>query len=171
MQHGLIAAQIAFALVLLVASGLMIRTFQSLLDVDPGFVAPDDVQTVSVFLPEAAVPDFTQAVRLFEQMQDALGPVAGVESVGFGSRVPLENGPSAAFFTESSALPEDIAPPASEFRYTSTQYFATLGTPLVAGRTFDRADHHDAREVAVVSESFARREWGTPRTRSVSACA
>src|SRR5690606_21185814 len=68
-HHGLIAAQVAFALILLVASGLMLRTLQSLLDVDPGFVAPDEVQTVSVSLPEGAVPDFARAVRMLERMQ------------------------------------------------------------------------------------------------------
>ncbi|NLG63751.1 MAG: FtsX-like permease family protein, partial [Candidatus Cloacimonetes bacterium] len=88
-HHGLIAAQVAFALILLVASGLVARTFQSLLDVEPGFVAPDAVQTVSVSLPEGAVPDFPRAVRMFHRMQDAIGSLAGVESVGFASRVPL----------------------------------------------------------------------------------
>jgi putative ABC transport system permease protein len=162
-HQALIIAQVAFALILLVASGLMIRTFQSLLDVDPGFVAPDEVQTVSVFLPEAAVPAFPRAVRMFEQMQDAIGSLSGVESVGFTSRVPLAvgGGPIAGFFVENSALPEGVAPPPSDLRYTSPRFFETLGTPLVAGRTFEWADHHEARHVAIVSESFARREWGT----------
>jgi predicted permease len=161
-NHGLIAAQVAFALILLIASGLMMRTFQSLLDVDPGFVAPDEVQTVSVTLPPAAVPEFARAVRMFEQMQDAIGSLAGVESAGFASRVPLTDGPKTGFFVESSELPEGVARPSSDFRYTSPQFFETLGTPLLAGRTYEWADHHEARRVVIVSESFARREWGTP---------
>src|SRR5690606_4650827 len=116
-QHALIAAQVAFALILLVASGLMIRSFVALTDVDPGFAAPDQVQTVTVSLPQAAVPEFPRAVRMFHAMQDALGSIAGVESVGFGSRAPLgEEGPSAGFFVEGSALPANVAPPQSEFR-------------------------------------------------------
>jgi predicted permease len=162
-QHGLIAAQVAFALILLVASGLMIRTFQSLLDVDPGFVAPAQVQTVSVSLPPAAVPEFSGAVRMFEQMQTAIGLLAGVESVGFASRLPLTDGPQTGFFVENSQLPEGVAPPLSDFRFVSPRFLETLGTPLVAGRTFEWPDHHEARRVVIVSESFARRQWGTPQ--------
>jgi len=160
-QHALIAAQVAFALILVVASGLMVRTFVALTNVDPGFSAPAEVQTVTVSLPQASVPEFPRAVRMFHAMQDALGAVAGVESVGFASRAPLgDEGPSAGFFVENSALPDSVAPPQSEFRYTSPNFFETLGTPLLAGRTFDWSDHHDARPVVIVSAGFARREWG-----------
>lgn len=163
-HRALIATQVALALVLLVASGLMIRTFHSLLGIDPGFVAADEVQTVTVSLPAASVPDFPRAVRMFNRMQDTIASIAGVESVGFASRVPLGGeGPSAGFFVDGSALPEGVAPPQSEFRYTSPRFFETLGTPLVAGRTFDWADHHERRQVAIVSRSFAEREWGTPQ--------
>jgi putative ABC transport system permease protein len=162
-HRGLIAAQVAFALILLVASGLMIRTFQSLLDVDPGFVAPEQVQTVSVSLPRTTVPEFSQAVRMFERMQDAIGSLAGVEQVGFASRLPLADGPQTGFFVENSVLAEGERPPLSGFRFVSPRFFETLGTPLVAGRTFEWADHHDTRRVVIVSESFARREWGTPQ--------
>lgn len=162
-QRALIAAQAAFALILLVASGLMIRTFQSLQDVDPGFAAPEQVQTVSVALPQAVVPAFPRAVLMFERMQDAIGALSGVESVGFTSRVPLAagGGPQAGFFVENSAAAEIVAPPPSALRYASPRFFETLGTPLVAGRTFEWVDHHEARSVAIVSESFARREWGS----------
>ncbi len=99
---------------------------------------------------------------MFQRMQDAIGTLAGVESVGFASRVPLGGqGPSSGFFVEGSDSPAGIAPPQSEFRYTSPHFFETLGTPLLAGRTFDWEDHHEARQVVLVSESFARREWGT----------
>lgn len=141
----------------------MIRTFQSLLDVDPGFVAPEQVQTVSVSLPRTTVPEYSRAVRMFERMQDALGSLAGVEQVGFASRLPLADGPQTGFFVENSPLAEGARPPQSDFRFVSPRFFETLGTPLVAGRTFEWADHRDARRVVIVSESFARREWGTPQ--------
>jgi predicted permease len=162
-HRGLIAAQVAFALILLIASGLMIRTFQSLRDVDPGFVAPEQVQTVSVSLPRTTVPEFSRAVRMFEQMQDAIGSLPGVKQVGFASRLPLADGPQTGFFVENSALGEGATPPLSDFRFVSPRFFETIGTPLVAGRTFEWADHHDARRVVIVSESFARREWGAPQ--------
>ena len=162
-HRGLIAAQVAFALILLIASGLMIRTFHSLLDVDPGFVAPEQVQTFSVSLPQAAVPEFSRAVRVFEQMQNAIGSLAGVEHVGFASRLPLTDGPQTGFFVENSQLPDGARPPLSDFRFVSPRFFETLGTPFLAGRTFEWADHHEARRVVMVSESFARRQWGTPQ--------
>jgi predicted permease len=158
-HYNLIAAQVAFALILLVASGLMIRTFQSLLDVDPGFVAPDEVQTVSVALPAGAVREMPQAVRMFEQMQNAVTALPGVESVGFAQCAPLTGVClSGGFFAENSTLAEYAA-----VNFASPRYFETLGTPLIAGRTFDWADHHEARPVVMVSESFARRQWGTPQ--------
>jgi hypothetical protein len=101
---------------------------------------------------------------MFEQMQNAIAPLAGVESVGFASRVPFAvgGGPSGGFFVEGSEAPADVAPPPVAFRYTSPRFFETLGTPLIAGRTFEWADHHEAHRAAIVSASFARREWGTP---------
>ena len=160
-HQGLIAAQVSFALILLVAAGLMIRSFDSLLAVDPGFVAPDEVQTVSVVLPPAAVPEMPRAVRVFEQMQGAIGSLAGVESVGFASRPPLTGGIVGGLFAENSALPEDGPPPRADLRFTSPRYFETLGTRLIAGRTFEWADHYGASKPAIVSQSFARSVWGT----------
>lgn len=164
-HRALIAAQVALALILLVASGLMIRTFQSLLNVDPGFVAPDEVQTVSVFLAEAGVPEMSRVTRMFEQMQDAIGSLPGVDSVGFTSCAPLAGWCSlkAGFFVENSELPEGVAPPAGDLSFASPRYFETLGTPLIAGRTFEWADNHETRPVVIVSDSFARREFATPR--------
>jgi predicted permease len=163
-HHGLIAAQVAFALILLVASGLTIRTFQSLLDVDPGFVAPDEVQIVSVSLPDTAAPEMPRAVAMFEQMQDALGSLPGVQSVGFsGPGSPLASGMKGGSFVEGSNLPVGTPPPVHDLLYTSPRFFETLGTPLLAGRTFERADYGQARAVAIVSESFARRNWGSAR--------
>jgi predicted permease len=160
-HHALIAAQVSFALMLLVAAGLMIRTFDSLLDVDPGFVAPDEVQIVSVVLPPATVPEMPRAVSMFEQMQIAIGSLAGVESVAFASRPPLTGGIVGGVFAENSALPADGPPPRADLRFTSPRYFETLGTRLVAGRTFEWADHRDSRRPAIVSQSFARSAWGT----------
>jgi predicted permease len=162
-QRGLVVGQVALALVLLIASGLMIRTFQELRRVDPGFTAPEQVQTLSVSIPQASVPEFARAVRVLNDMQDRLAEIAGVEAVGFASRVPLDGGgPSAGFFLEDRPPPEGTAPPQSEFRYVAPNFFETLGTPLMAGRTFEWADQRAPSQVAIVSENLARREWGTP---------
>jgi putative ABC transport system permease protein len=161
-QRALVVGQVALALVLLVAAGLMIRSFQELRAIDPGFVDPDEVQTVSIAVPQSAVPEFPRVIGMLNGIQDRLAAIPAVESVGFVSRLPLELGPSAGFFLEDKPGAEGVAPPQSEFRYTSPNLFETLGTPLVAGRTFDWADHRGAARVVIVSENLARREWGAP---------
>jgi putative ABC transport system permease protein len=159
-RSALVVAQVALALVLLVASGLMIRTFQSLRNVDAGFDANADIQTVDITIPQGAMPDYKLAVRKFNDIQDRLAAIAGVDSVGFASRVPLgDTGPSSVFFGENKT-PGGVASPQAEFRYVSPDFFRTMGTRLVAGRDFSWTDHHELRRVAMVSEGMARREWG-----------
>ena len=160
-RSGLVVAQVALALVLLVAAGLMIRTFQSLRNVDAGFHPSADIQTVDISIPDGSTRDFKVAMRKFNDIQDRLAAIAGVDRVGFASRVPLgKTGPSAGFFIENKT-PAGIAPPQQEFRYVSPDFFKTIGARLVAGRDFNWTDHHEARQVAMVSERMARREWGS----------
>jgi predicted permease len=80
--------------------------------------------------------------------------------VGFATRPPLgQFGPTGPFSLEEKP---DAPPLSPVFRYASPRYFATLGTPFVAGRDFEWADHYGTAQVAIISESFARREWGSP---------
>jgi predicted permease len=162
-RNSLVVIQVALALVLLIASGLMIRTFQSLRQVDPGFSRPEQIQTVNISIPEAAVPDFARVIRMQNDIQDRLSEIAGVEAAAFTTWLPLStNGPSWGHFFDDKPLPVGVTQPVQEFRYTSPNFFETLGTPLVAGRTFEWADYDGRPLVALVSESLARREWGTP---------
>jgi predicted permease len=159
-RNALVVVQVALALVLLVASGLMIRTFQSLRDADPGFTEPDQIQMFRISIPNAVVPEFPGMVRLQNDIFDRLAAIPGVESVGFSTRPPLgQFGPTGPFSLEDKP---DAAPVSPVFRYASPGYFATLGTPFLAGRDFVWADHHGTAQVAIVSETFARREWGSP---------
>jgi putative ABC transport system permease protein len=160
-RHTLVVMQVALALVLLVASGLMIRTFQSLRNVDPGFTDPDQIQTLHLSMPQDTAPQFGRVIRMQNAIWDQLSGVAGVESVAFSSRsLPLAaSGPSGPFSLEdtSGGRPIEI-----EFRYISPNLFRTLGTPLLAGRDFEWTDHYGTRQVAIVSETLTRREWGSP---------
>jgi predicted permease len=159
-RNALVVAQVALTLVLLVASGLMIRTFQSLRDVDPGFTDPDQIQTLRISISRSAEPEFDRVIRMQNDIQDRLSELAGVQSVGFGTRLPVVgSGPTGPFSLEDKP---DGAPLALVFRYTSPYFFKTLGTPLLAGRDFEWTDHYGDRQVVIVSESLARREWGSP---------
>ena len=159
-RNALVVAQIALALVLLVASGLMLRTFESLRDVDPGFTEPGEVQMFRIAIPQPVAPSLAQIVRLQNDIVDRLAAIPGVDSVGFSTRQLLgQQGPTGPFSLEDKP---DAPPLGPVFRYASPDYFSTLGTPIVAGRDLEWADHYGTPQVAVISESFARREWGSP---------
>jgi len=156
-RNTLVVAQVALALVLLIASGLMIRSFVALRAVDPGLRDPQAVQTFRIWVP-FSVPDFSRVVRMQNDIADRIAALPGVESVAYSSRRPLlGQGPSGPFlFGDSTSSAE------TEFRYNSPGFFATLGTTLLAGRDFEWADVYDRRQVAIVSANIANARWGSP---------
>jgi predicted permease len=159
-RNALVVAQVALALVLLVASGLMVRTFQSLRDVDPGFTEPDEIQMFRVAIPQTEATELAAIVRLQNEIVDRLATIPGVESVGFSTRQLLgQQGPTGPFSLEDKP---DAPPLGPVFRHASPGYFRTLGTPLVAGRDVEWADHYGTQQMAVISRTFAEREWGSP---------
>src|SRR5205814_2373300 len=89
-RNVLVVAQVAMALVLLVSAVLMIRTFQQLRIVDPGFTDGPHVQTLRISIPESFVPDPQMATRTQNNILDKLQSIPGVTSVGFGAAVPME---------------------------------------------------------------------------------
>jgi predicted permease len=149
--------------VLLVAAGLMLRTFRAIRSVNAGFEPSADIQTIDISIPAGTTRDFKAAIRKFNDIQDRLSAISGVDAAGFASRVPMgRTGPSGGFIVEH-ITPAGAAPPQREFRFVSPDFFKTIGTPLIAGRDFTWTDHHESRRVAVISERMARREWGSAR--------
>jgi predicted permease len=168
-RHLLVVSQVALALVLLVGSGLMIRTFQMLRQVDPGFRDPESVLTFQLTIPPgtaaASDPGVTgpePTLRVRQAMLDRLVTVAGVESAAFSAfndGLPLDaDGRRAGIVVEGSA-PVDGGASTKEIQFVSPDFFETLRTPVIAGRTFDWDDVHQGRRVVLVSENLARREW------------
>lgn len=160
-RNTLVIVQVALALVLLVASGLMIRSFQSLRDVDPGFTDPDRIQTFRISIPQDLVPEFDRVVRMQNDIENRLAAIAGVESVGFSTVLPLTTslGPATAFLREDQPDAPSIS---IDFRYVSPGFFRALGTPLITGRAFRWSDYDGTAQVAAVSEALARQEWSSP---------
>ena len=157
-RNTLLVAQVALALVLLVAAGLMIRTFQALRDVDPGIRAPAQVQVLRLGIPQRPASGVT-VPRMQNEIEDRLAEVAGVESVGFSNRLPLiRSGPSGPFVFENAP---DASPRETEFRNASPSFARTLGTPLVAGRHLEWADTYERRPAALVSQNLANERWGS----------
>ena len=89
-QNSLVALQVALALVLLICSGLMIRTFRVLTHVNPGFVGPAELQTFRIAIPSSDVPEDAGVPRIEQQIQDKLAGIPGVSSAGFSSAVPMD---------------------------------------------------------------------------------
>ena len=159
-RNALVVAEIALALVLLVVSGLMIRTFIALREVDPGFVRAEEVQTFRVSIPGALVADPGQTARTHEQIAHHLEQVPGVVSVGLSSSVTMDGRTSSSpIFVEGSAEPDRAMPPIRRFKRIAPGYFETMGNPVIAGRTITWADIHEARPVVVITENLAREYW------------
>jgi predicted permease len=166
MRSALVALQVALALMLLICSGLMIRTFRALEHVNPGFSDPDSLQSFRIYMPETQVPDKDRdkLLQMEQQMMDKVAALPGVKSVGLSSSVPMSGfNSSDVLFAEDHSYREGEIPPIRRFRYISPGYFKTLGTPIVAGRDMTWEDNYSKLPVAMVSENFAKEYWGSPQ--------
>ena len=162
-RNTLVVAQMALALVLLVGSGLMIRTFVALQNVDPGFRNPDDILTVRLYIPETEVEDPVELTRTHQNIADRLAAISGVTSVGLSSSVTMDGWDSNdAVWVEDFPLPEDQVPPIRRFKHVGENYLETMQIPLVAGRAIDWRDCYDLNRVVMVTENFAREYWDQP---------
>ena len=159
----LVVVQVALALVLLICSGLMLRTFRALTKVNPGFVVPAELQTFRISIPTAQVKDGEQVVRMEEAMLDKIAGIPGVSSVGIITTIPMTSqGWTDPVFLADRTYTEGQLPPLRRFKFVSPGLFATLGTPLVAGRDLTWADTYQKTPVALISENMARENWRDP---------
>ncbi len=157
-RNGLIVAETALAVVLLVAAGLMLRSFWSLVHVDPGFRA-ENVLSLSLTFPE--YPEPTQLAAARDEVIRRVEELPAVIAAGASKTLPLEGGGEPYGFTvpgRAGALAE-VQPQAGTF-IVSPGYFRALGIPLLAGRSFTARDDDGERPVVVVNRAFARQLWG-----------
>lgn len=170
----LVVAQVATALVLLIGSALMIRTFYELRRVHPGFRAPEMVQTFQLTIPaggslegEAGAANWQRLLNAQRAVLDRLAAVPGVESVGFASGndgLPLDgDGRQISMVPHVDGVPAaDGVARLWEVQNVSPGLLETLQTRVVAGRSLAWDDVSAGRPVMLVSERLARREWGSP---------
>ena len=162
-RNTLVVAEIALAVVLLVASGLMIRTFQAMRQVDPGFTQPEEVLTMRISIPESLVEDPIQTARLHQEISERVAQVPGVRSVGVTSSVTMDGYDSNdPVFIEDFPTPEGRIPPMRRYKWIGPGYFETLGNPIIAGRALTWNDSYTKAPVAVISENLAREFWKEP---------
>ncbi len=163
-RNLLVVAQVAMALVLLISAVLMIRTFDAMRNVDPGFSDPKSLQVIRISIPDTLVRDPQTVTRIQNSIQEKLAAIPGVSSAGFAVSVPMSGAEPNwdGINIEGKVYKSEEEPPLRLFNYVSPGYFHTVGTRLVAGRDFTWAEIYSLRPVGMVSESLARELWGSP---------
>jgi predicted permease len=163
-RNTLVVVQTGLALVLLVGSGLMIRSFRALREVEPGFTRPEEVQTIRVAIPEGQVKDEEAVMRMQQAIQEKIAALPGVVSAGVANGIPLDgDGWHDPVFAEDRTYTEGELPPLRLFKFLAPGFLATMGTPLVAGREFTWTEIYDRTPLVMVSASLAREMWGDPQ--------
>jgi predicted permease len=161
-RNLLVVAQVAMAMVLLVSAGLMIRTFEALRTVEPGFTHAEHLQTMRISIPPSLVAEPQRVLRIQNEIVDRVAAIPGVTSVGFASQMPMEGFDSNwdAVFAEDKT-DTGAVPPMRLFLYVSPGLFQTAGTRMMAGRELTWIDVYNQRPVVMVSANLARELWGS----------
>ena len=155
---GLVVAQIAIACVLMLGAMLMLRSFEKLQEVDPGFVTAD-VATFNLAIVGPRYVEAAPTVAFLQQIEEQVAALPGVDRVGAVTPLPLDgNSDTAGFHIKDRSVGESEAPQFDRV-FATPGYFRTLHIPLRSGRAFAATDVAGQPLVAVVNESLARREW------------
>ncbi len=161
-RNALTIVQVALAVVLLIGSGLMIRTFESMRQVQPGFRQPATLETFRLSIPQSVAPNDT-AMRVLQQaIVDRLAGIPGVTTVSMIDGLPMTDWQSQdPIYASDREYDADKIPPLRRFLRAAPATFSTLGTPLIAGREYEWNDLHQERAVVIVGENVARDLWGS----------
>ena len=160
-QQGLVAAQVALALVLLLSAGLMARSFQTLRSVDPGFSDPEHIQTFTISIAANVVAEPERVTRIQQELLEKIGAIPSVASAAFTTRVPMGGDRSSSALSVEGVPDTGQTPPNRQVKIVSPDFFRTLNIPLVQGRDFTWTDVYDKRPVAIVSDNLAREVFGS----------
>jgi predicted permease len=162
-RSALVVVQVALALVLIVSAALMIRSFQALRNLDPGFSDPATIQTASIWMPTGPAPDPAQSsewIRAQRAIADKIAALPGVASVGFVSELPIEwpgTRNTDGYAVEGQPPAAGDGPPQALYKFVSPGYFEAMGTRIIAGRNMTWSDIDAGGRVVVISTDFARK--------------
>ncbi|HEY0007020.1 MAG TPA: ABC transporter permease [Pyrinomonadaceae bacterium] len=155
----LVIAEVALALVLLITSGLMLKSFIRLQHVNPGFNA-ENLITLELLLPDNKYGEKPQQVAFQQQLTQRIGSIPGLQSAATVDNLPFSGNESNFSMTiEARPAPNASERPRAFHRTVSPQYFQTMGIPLRQGRFFTDSDTADTPGVAIINETAARRFW------------
>jgi predicted permease len=171
LRNALVVTQVALALVLLVGSGLMLRSFLALRAVDPGF-EPEGVRTARVSVPAGEVEGWEETEAFFRQVRDRIAQQPGVIAAGWGSAVPL-GGAGYSFggmAVEDHPRSDEELPIFAALPQADAGWVEALGIDVLEGRSFLPGDGADGTRSAMVSRSFAEEWWpdSSPLGRGVA---
>jgi predicted permease len=158
LRQTLVAAQVAMATVLLLGSGLVLRSFQKLRSVDPGFRA-DGVMTFRIALPQSRYRTSQDVARFHYAMLDRIKALPGVTAAGATARLPLAGVITEADPVRLEGRPNrpNVLPPLAEMRAATPGYFEAMGIPLVSGRLLDRNDSENTTGAVLVTKELVRK--------------
>jgi putative ABC transport system permease protein len=174
-RNFLIVSQVALTLMLLIGAGLLGRSFQRLMEVNPGFQAESAV-AMTVSMPQAEeAAEQRRLAQFYQQLLERLSALPGVIAAGGTNALPMSGtGANGTFIIEDGSKPAQTMEALgaqlnalagtgktgdADYRVASAGYFGALNIPLIRGRFFQESDGPDARHAALISETFARRFW------------
>ncbi len=160
-RHALVTVEVALALLLLIGSGLLVRSFLQVLAVDPGFDAAH-VITLQTSVPGDTYATPAQAAGFYQRFLERARQLPGVEHAALINAPPLGGDANGAFLHDGQSFDEirgNWAAQSASYRVASPDYFETLGIPIVRGRAFTDRDGAGTEPVAVINQAMARKYW------------
>jgi putative ABC transport system permease protein len=158
LRNALVVVQVAISLVLLVGSGLLVRSLGKLSSIDAGI----DARRVAYLRvnPGQAGMTAEQATVAVDELRERLGALPGVERVAFATRLPVQDGGTSTMVVDGYSPPSGTGSVELTFSFVSPGYFETVGVPMRSGRGFTDSDIAGGTRVLMVNETAARRFWG-----------
>jgi putative ABC transport system permease protein len=159
LRSSLVAAEIALSLMLLVGTGLLIRSFANMLETGVGFET-EGVLSAEIALPSRDYPELAESVGFFEALVERIQGMPGVSAASAITNLPLSGNQTATtFWALDRPVPEPGELPAADIRWIHRDYHETMGIPLMAGRLFDDQDHPEAPLTVIANRSLADELW------------
>jgi putative ABC transport system permease protein len=164
-RNILVVVQVALALVLLICSGLMIRTFHAMTKVNPGFTHAEQLQTFHIMIPDAQIKNDEAALRMEQEIQNRLAAIPGTTSVALDTAPPMGgNQSNDPVLVEGRSYAEGEFPALRRFKFVGPGAFTALGIPMIAGRDYTWDDIYQNHLVTILSENTARELFQDPQS-------
>jgi putative ABC transport system permease protein len=157
-RNGLLVAEVAMSIVLLVGAALLLRSFARLTNVDPGF-RPEHVLAFRVALPGTSYPQDPHRIAFFTKLLEELEALPDVAAAGMTQSLPMRGDYILSFTIQGQPEPKPNEGPSANYRVVSPGYFEAMGIPLVRGRAITSRDGEKAPKVAVVDQKFVDRHF------------